>query len=107
MAARIPTVVHNGTTTIFHNTVAPTVDHITGNITGFGSYILENNTSLYFMNGVGQGQTIDIKGSWNTSELVIHDPADFHGHVILDYAQPNGPFLKSPSGDFMREYRAF
>jgi hypothetical protein len=84
MVARIPTTVHNGTTYVSSN------DVINDNVVGLGTYIVASPAPLAFLHSVGGGQTI-VLNAWarefagsRVSELSLADPADFHGHVVMN-----------------------
>jgi hypothetical protein len=92
MTAQIPTIVHNGTTTLPYQTF---IDISASNVVGSGTYIVSPVANLVFMHGVGGGETISLsnvgaKGIYThpANELVIGDPANFHGHVNLTYIKP-------------------
>ena len=105
MVARIPTTVHNGITfeSNYSNSSKPTHDYdaVTGNITGFGTYVIQGSATLTFHYGVAAGQTINMDGyignTVNTNGgvvvrnlqptvLVLDDPKDFHAHININYS---------------------
>ena len=92
MVARIPTIVHNGTTVLNNPNYelmpkTPTYDTISGNVVGFGTYVVNQGMGLNFLYGVSSGQTVKITGG-ATTPTGITIGADFHGHVEMDYTQP-------------------
>jgi hypothetical protein len=61
---------------------------------GFGTYRVNWGVTLEFLHRVGTGQTINLAGAPDgaqfPSALLIDDPANFHGHVVMNYLKP-GP----------------
>jgi hypothetical protein len=125
MAARIPAIVHNGTTTLypiygdphthistlvvgsgkpnFGETLPYTALDVTvsaSDVVGIGTYNVDGGTTLEFLHGVEPGQKIELNGSIDPVHLTIDDPGAFHGHVDMNYFYPTngGPFFKTPPG---------
>ena len=124
MVARIPTIIHNGTTNItptFHDPVTTyiidpgitpqggkynggvfsyytTTDTVNASVIGQGLYNVNSGGVLEFLHDVGTGQKVELNGSVTPVALRLDDPAEFHGHVDMNYQMPSGFFLKSPPG---------
>jgi hypothetical protein len=126
MVARIPTLVHNGTTTLYPVFGAPNTHQSTfivgsgktatggetlpytaldvtvraSDVVGIGTCNVDGGTSLEFMHGVEPGQKIELNGFLTPVNLRIDDPGAFHGHVDMNYFLPTngGPFFKTPPG---------